>query len=284
MSAKHLFRRCLMFQGVVLCLMGWSGLALAQTGGAGIAEPSPGQGGKDVMWLPTEQALVDKMLDLAKVTPVDHVIDLGSGDGRIVITAARRGARALGIEYNSNLVAVSKRNAALAGVADRAQFVQGDIFEKDFSPATVLTLFLLPELNLRLRPQILDMKPGTRIVSNSFGMADWEPDQRLVLTSAEGCKYSPSCDILLWIVPAKVGGIWSLPQGELQLRQEFQILTGTLKKGDSVIPIADGRVEGNQIRFRIDAAHYAGELVGNSLQGTVTGDPNGHWTGQRGNR
>ena len=128
------------------------------------------------------------------------------------------------------------------------------------------------------------MKPGTRIVSNAFDMADWGPDQKLVLTSAEGCKYSPDCDILLWIVPARVGGIWSLPQGELQLQQKFQILTGTLRNGNRVIPIADGRVEGNQIRFQIDDARYTGELVGNSLQGTVTGSQNGQWMAQRVNR
>ena len=233
------------------------------------------------MWLPTEQALVDKMLDLAKVTPQDYVIDLGSGDGRIVITAAKRGTRALGIEYNSNLVAVSKRNADRAGVADRAQLVLGDIFEKDFSQATVLTMFLLPDLNLRLRPQILDMKPGTRIVSNSFDMADWEPDQKLVLTSADGCKYSPYCDILLWIVPANVGGQWRLPQGVLQLQQKFQFLTGNLSSGNSVTPIADGRVEGNRIRFRIGDALYTCELVGNTLQGTVAGSQNGQWMAQQ---
>ncbi|MGH7829200.1 MAG: SAM-dependent methyltransferase, partial [Candidatus Binatia bacterium] len=131
-------------------------------------KPQVGQEGKDVIWVPTPQALVDKMLDMAKVTPNDYVIDLGSGDGRTVITAAKRGARALGIEYNPDMVELSKRNAAKEGVSDRVQFVKADIFESDFSKATVITMFLLTEINLKLRPKILDLKPGTRIVSNAF--------------------------------------------------------------------------------------------------------------------
>ena len=136
-------------------------------------QPTDGQVGKDVMWIPTAQALAEKMLNLAQVTPQDYVIDLGSGDGRIVITAAKRGARALGIEYNPDLVALSKRNAAREGVGDKARFIEADIFKSDFTQATVITMFLLPELNLQLRPAILDLKPGTRIVSNSFDMGEW---------------------------------------------------------------------------------------------------------------
>ena len=280
MSVKHRLRRCLVLSVVVICLLTLTGLAPAQTAGNEIGEPIPGQWGKDVIWLPSEQALVDSMLTLAKVTPADYVIDLGSGDGRIVITAAKRGARTLGIEYDNKLMEISKRNADRAGVADRAQFVQGDIFEKDFSQATVLTMFLLPSLNLKLRPQILAMMPGTRVVSNSFDMADWEPDQRIELTLVNGCK-SSYCEILLWIVPAKVEGQWRLPQGVLQLQQKFQFLTGNLSSGNSVTPIADGRVEGNRIRFRIGDAHYTCELVGNTLQGTVAGSQNGQWMAQQ---
>src|SRR6266513_2493154 len=140
-------------------------------------EPHVGQEGKDVIWVPTPQALVDKMLDMAKVTPKDYVIDLGSGDGRTVITAAKRGARALGIEFNPDMVALSRRNAAKAGLSDKATFVEADIFRSDLSPATVITLFLLTDLNLKLRPTILTLKPGTRIVSNTFRMGDWEPDE-----------------------------------------------------------------------------------------------------------
>src|SRR5437016_12864892 len=136
-------------------------------------QPQVGQQGKDVIWVPTPQALVDKMLDMAKVTPKDYVIDLGSGDGRTVITAAKRGARALGVEFNPDMVALSRRNAAKAGLSDKATFVEADIFRSDLSPATVLTIFLLTDLNLKLRPTILTLKPGTRIVSNTFRMGDW---------------------------------------------------------------------------------------------------------------
>ncbi|HET8563525.1 MAG TPA: class I SAM-dependent methyltransferase, partial [Candidatus Binatia bacterium] len=136
-------------------------------------EPRVGQEGKDVVWVPTPQELVEKMLDMGKVTPKDYVIDLGSGDGRTVISAAKRGARALGIEYNPEMVDLSKRNAAKEGISDKANFVKADLFESDFSQATVITMFLLPDINLKLRPKILDLKPGTRIVSNTFTMGEW---------------------------------------------------------------------------------------------------------------
>src|SRR5574341_2490839 len=139
-------------------------------------EPQVGQEGKDVVWVPTPQELVDKMLDMAKLTPKDFLIDLGSGDGRTVITAAKRGSKALGIEYNPDMVELSKRNAAKEGVSDKASFVKADLFESDFSQAQVITMFLLPDINLRLRPKILNLKPGTRIVSNSFTMCEWKAD------------------------------------------------------------------------------------------------------------
>jgi SAM-dependent methyltransferase len=281
MIAKRHWRQCVALFMVGFSLMAGGTIAWAQP--KEIWEPQPGQQGKDVIWLPSEQALVDSMLNLAKVTPADYVIDLGSGDGRIVITAAKRGARALGIEYNSNLVEVSKRNAARAGVADRAAFVQGDIFESDYSQATVLTMFLLPSLNLQLRPKILDMKPGTRIVSNSFDMGSWTPDQTVSLTQADGCK-SAYCDILLWIVPAKVEGLWRLPEGDLQLQQTFQSLTGALKRGNDSTPIDDGRIDGNRVYFRIGDTRYTGELAGNALQGTFSGKQNGNWLARRADR
>jgi len=142
-------------------------------------EPQVGQAGKDVVWVPTPQALVDKMLDMAKVTPQDFVMDLGSGDGRTVITAAKRGARALGIEYNPNMVELSQKNAAAAGVTARAAFQNADLFETDLSKAQVITMFLLPSINMKLRPKLLDLRPGTRIVSNTFTMEDWEADETL---------------------------------------------------------------------------------------------------------
>src|SRR5918996_72513 len=195
-------------------------------------QPQVGQDGKDVVWVPTPQELVEKMLDMGKVTPNDYVIDLGSGDGRTVITAAKRGARALGIEYNPDMVELSKRNAAKEGVGDKAQFMKADLFESDFSHATVITMFLLSSINMKLRPKILNLKPGTRIVSNSFDMEQWKPDET---ATAEGC--SNWCTAYLWIVPAKANGTWKLPNGELTLKQTFQMISGTLKSGNVIAPI-----------------------------------------------
>jgi len=227
--------------------------------------PEVGQEGKDVVWVPTPQALVDKMLDMAKVTPKDYVIDLGSGDGRTVITAAKRGVRALGIEYNPDMVELSKRNAAKAGVSDKATFMKADLFESDFSKATVITMFLLPEINLKLRPRILDLKPGTRIVSNSFDMGEWAADETASVD--DGC--SSWCEALFWIVPAKVAGTWKLPQGELTLTQTFQFVTGTLKSGNVIAPIKIGRLRGDQIEFTAGEAQYSGLVKGSVMEGTM---------------
>jgi SAM-dependent methyltransferase len=226
-------------------------------------EPSVGQEGKDVVWVPTAQALVDKMLDMAKMTPRDYVIDLGSGDGRTVITAAKRGARALGVEFNPNMVELSKRNAEKEGVADKAQFVRGDIFETDFSQATVLTMFLLPELNVRLRPTILKMKPGTRVVTNSFSMGDWEADQTESVN--EDCR--SYCTAHLWIVPANVQGTWKLPQGELTLEQKYQMLSGNLKGGNA--GAVTGRMDGEQISFKVGNTQFSGKVVGDTIEGVA---------------
>ncbi len=253
--------------------------ALAQTQGKEY-QPVERQDGKDVVWLPTSQALVDKMLDMAKVTPQDYVIDLGSGDGRTVITAAKRGARALGVEYNPDMVALSKRNAEKAGVSDRTQFVHGDLFQADFSQATVLTLFLLPEINYQLRPKILNMKPGTRVVSNTFDMSDWTPDQTFDIDDKEKC--SEYCTALLWIVPAKVEGSWKLPQGELILEQKFQMISGRLESGAEKLLIKDGRLNGDEIRFTVGGAQYTGRVSGDSMQGTLkSGEKSAEWKATR---
>ncbi len=228
-------------------------------------EPHVGQEGKDVVWVPTCQALVDKMLDMAKVTPKDYVIDLGSGDGRTVITAAKRGVRAQGIEYNPDMVALSIANAAKEGVSDKAKFMKADLFETDFSQATVITMFLLPEINLKLRPKILDMKPGTRVVSNSFRMEDWEPDE--TATVGEGC--TTWCTALLWIVPAKVGGKWRLGAGELALTQTFQMLSGTLTANGKSMPLSDAKMRGDQIMFTAGGAVYSGRVKGTVMDGTT---------------
>jgi SAM-dependent methyltransferase len=227
-------------------------------------EPTSGQEGKDVVWVPTPQVLVDKMLDMAKVTPADVVMDLGSGDGRTVITAAKRGARAMGVEYNPDMVELSKRNAAKEGVTAKASFVKADLFETDFSQATVITMFLLPDINLKLRPKILNLKPGTRIVSNSFTMGDWEADERVVLTTEGGCTTS-WCTSLLWIVPAKVAGTHRLAQGEVTLKQDFQMLTGTLTAGGKTFAL-EGRVRGDEVSFKAGGREYRGKMNGRNLE------------------
>jgi len=225
--------------------------------------PEVGQHGKDVVWVPSPEQLVDKMLDMAKVTPKDFVMDLGSGDGRTVIAAAKRGAHALGVEYNPDMVALSKRNAAKAGVSDKAGFVEADIFQTDLSKATVVTLFLLTDLNLRLRPRLLSLKPGTRVVSNTFRMGDWEPDQTVEL----GC--DTYCTAYLWIVPARVEGRWKTAQGELTLKQEFQKVSGTLRSGNTSAPISRGSLRGDQLTFLAGGSEYHGRAIGNAIEGTV---------------
>jgi precorrin-6B methylase 2 len=231
-------------------------------------EPHVGQDGKDVVWVPTCQALVDKMLDMAKVTPKDYVIDLGSGDGRTVITAAKRGARAMGVEYEPNMVALSTRNAAKEGVSDRTQFVKADLFETDFSKATVITMFLLQEINLKLRPRLLDMKPGTRVVSNAFTMGEWTADEIVSLEGNKDCNYY--CTAYLWIVPAKVEGTWKLPEGEVTLTQTFQAFSGTFKSGSKSFSVLDGKLVGDQIRFSVGDTLYSGRVSGDTMQGSFT--------------
>jgi precorrin-6B methylase 2 len=235
-------------------------------------EPVSGQAGKDVVWVPTPQVLVNKMLDIAKVTPKDYLMDLGSGDGITVITAAKRGATAVGIEYNPDMVELSKANAKKAGVADKATFLKADIFETDFSKATVITMFLLPQLNLKLRPALLDLKPGTRLVSNTFTMDDWEADASERVE--EGC--TNWCTALLWIVPAKVEGTWQTPQGPLTLTQKFQMISGTL----GADTITDGRLRGEQIEFKAGGKSYTGRVNGNSIKGSIDGG--GSWTATKG--
>src|SRR3954454_12697649 len=238
-------------------------------------EPTVGQAGKDVVWVPTPQALVDKMLDMAKVTPNDYVIDLGSGDGRTVITAAKRGARALGIEYNPDMVELSKRNAAKEGMTGKANFQQADLFKSDFSQASVITMFLLPDINIKLRPKILGLKPGTRVVSNSFTMGDWTADE--TATVGEGC--SSWCTAYLWIVPAKVDGPWKLPQGDLTLKQEFQKVSGTLTSGGKSVPLQDGKLRGSELSFRAGGVDYKGTVNGKRIDGTSA---SGGWSATRG--
>ena len=254
---------------VVAGLALFSATASAQTGQKPPYEPQVGQAGKDVVWVPTPQVLVNKMLDMAKVTPQDLVIDLGSGDGRTVITAAKRGATAMGVEYNPDMVTLSEFNAKQQGATAKATFIKGDIFEYDFSKANVVTMFLLPSINMKLRPKILDMRPGTRIVTNSFTMEDWEADQSETVT--EDC--TSWCTAHLWIVPAKVEGTWQLPQGALTLKQQFQNVTGTLGSAQ-----VTGKLRGSEIEFTAGGQKYTGTVSGNSIKGTSNGQS---WTASR---
>ncbi len=241
-------------------------------------QPQVGQHGKDVVWVPTPQTLVDKMLDMAKMTPQDFVMDLGSGDGRTVITAAKRGARAMGIEYDPDMIELSKQNAAKEGVSDKAEFVKADLFETDFSKATVITMFLLPDINLRLRPKILDLKPGTRIVSNTFTMEAWVADE----TATVGNDCATWCTALLWIVPAKADGVWTLPDGELALTQTFQMVSGTIRLGSDSTPITDGRLRGDEISFTAGNTKYIGRVNGTTIEGTATtGATSAKWRASR---
>jgi hypothetical protein len=235
-----------------------SAAVLAQQAATKQFEPTVGQAGKDVVWVPTPQPLVEKMLDLAKVTPQDFVMDLGSGDGRTVITAAKRGARAQGVEYNPDMVELSQRNAKQAGVDGKATFVKADLFETDFSKAQVVTMFLLPSINMRLRPTILKMKPGTRVVSNTFTMEDWEPDQSETI-SGDCVSW---CTAHLWIVPAQVQGTWTLANQSLTLTQKFQMLTGKLGTTD-----VTGRLRGDDITLTAGGMKYTGKVEGGAMKG-----------------
>ena len=236
-------------------------------------EPRVGQSGKDVVWVPTPQATVNRMLDLARLTSADYVIDLGSGDGVTVIAAAKRGARAHGIEYDARMVELSKRNAEAAQVSSRATFARADLFESDFSEATVVTMFLLPSINLQLRPKLLQLKPGTRVVSNTFDMAEWLPDEKSTVAPCERW-----CTALLWIVPASVGGSWRTPGGELTLAQTFQTVSGTLGSA----PIANGRLRGDELSFSAGGAQFVGRVNGSRIEGTsTTGDRASAWVATR---
>lgn len=239
-------------------------------------KPSVGQEGKDVVWVPTADTLVARMLDMAELTPEDRLVDLGSGDGRTVIAAARRGVPARGIEYNPDLVALSRQNAEAAGVADRATFEVGDIFESDFSEATVVTLFLLPALNLRLRPTLLDMPPGTRIVSNSFHMEEWQSDEQIEVDGA--C--STWCRAYKWVVPARVEGSWKLGDQQLALKQSFQMLEGELRGDGETLEIADARLDGTKIQFTVGQRRYVGEVEGDTMRGSIDGKT--AWSATRG--
>ncbi len=230
--------------------------------------PRSGQPGKDVVWVPSPPQMVSKMLEIAKVTPADYVIDLGSGDGRNIIAAAKLGARGHGVEYNPDMVALSRKLAMEAGVADKAQFVEGDMYVADISKASVMALFLLPVNLNKLAPKFLELRPGSRIVANTFGIDGWEPDVRLSLPQDTECE--SWCEVLLWIVPAKVHGEWTLSNGRLNLTQEYQTVQGTLTLNGAENTVVKGRMNGEEISFVAGGQTYTGTVKGSRIEGTVT--------------
>jgi SAM-dependent methyltransferase len=251
-------------------------------------EPHVGQAGKDVIWVPTPDEVVERMLRMAQVTANDYVVDLGAGDGKIAIAAAKKfGARALGIEYNADMARHAQRNAERAGVAGRARIVQGDIFVSDFTQATVVTMYLLPALNLKLRPQILAMRPGTRVVSHSFSMDDWEADET---SSLDGRR------AYFWVVPAAVAGAWSLELAgggaaeklEMTLEQRYQKIDGTVTLGPVLGGLREARLRGFLVAFSyVDdkgaRRDFSGRVSGARMEGSFRADngTEGRWTATR---
>lgn len=250
-------------------------------------EPRVGQSGKDVIWVPTNDAVADAMLKAAKVKPTDLVYDLGAGDGKIAIAAAKNfGATAVGIEYNKDMAELAKRNTERAGVADKVKIINGDIFVEDFSKATVVTMYLLPDLNLKIRPTILKMAPGTRIVTNSFNMGDWEPDDTVGTGYAQG---------YFWVVPGNAAGKWSLKGMEgsqqpatLEITQRYQRVGGVLNIYGKSQPILGATLTGNRLKFSftdhsnqsrivevtLNGNEFSGQVLENSPLYSITGTRN----------
>lgn len=264
---------------IMLLILPFSHLLLSQETQTGTDyKPSRGQDGKDVIWIPTPEKNVNNMLDLAGVNRNDFLIDLGSGDGRLVIEAARRGAEARGIEFNPDMVEYAKRNAVENGVSDKVEFIQGDLFEADLSEATVITMFLLNSINLRLRPKLLDLKPGTRIVSNTFDMEEWTPDS--TVTMKEDC--NDFCTALLWIIPARLNGTWFMNNGILVLDQTFQMFSGTLITLTDRFRFTDGKLQGDIFSFTHQEEVYYGRVINNTIEGFITrGSKCIHWEGKK---
>jgi hypothetical protein len=247
-----------------------SGLQAAST----VYEPVRGQAGKDVIWIPTPAGLIDKMLTAAKVTEQDSLFDLGAGDGIIAITAARKyGARSVGIEYNPDMAEFARRKVAEARMADKVKIITGDIFQEDFSSATVVTLYLMPHLNLKLRPILLKMKPGTRVVSHAFNMGDWEPDETMSYQFAQG---------FLWVVPAQIEGDWvmtGLDGGPMRLsmNQSFQQIGGSLNRGGQTLGLLGARLRGDEVKFQFMSQDrkvhaFSGRVDGRRITGSVVSD------------
>lgn len=234
-------------------------------------EPIRGQAGKDVIWIPTPEGLIDKMLSTAKVTDQDRLFDLGAGDGIIAITAARKfGAQSVGIEYNPDMAQFARRKVAEAGVSDKVRIITGDIFKEDFSAATVVTLYLMPHLNMKLRPTLLNMKPGTRVVSHAFNMGDWEPDETMSYQHSQA---------YFWVVPAPIQGPWvmtGLDGGPMRMNisQSFQLIGGTLVRAGQTHTMMGARLRGDELRFQFADAErrvhsFSGRVEGQRIVGSV---------------
>lgn len=269
-----------------LCLV--CSAAPAQQAPAQSYAPSLGQSGKDVIWIPTPDDVVERMLRMAKTKSADYVVDLGAGDGKIAIAAAKLfNARALGIEYNPDMAQFAQNNIIKAGVTGNARIIEGDIFTTDFTQASVITMYLLPHLNLKLRPQLLSMRPGTRVVSHSFNMEDWAPDDHSVENGR---------DIYLYVIPATAMGQWSaeIQSGkdkrvmELSFMQRYQKLEGSAQIGTLHAGLRDTRLYGTSIRFSFMdkegvLSEFNGQVTGTRMQGSFNTDKgkNGRWTAVR---
>jgi SAM-dependent methyltransferase len=251
-------------------------VALCLSAAGAAAQPFEGEPGKDVVWIASPRDMVEKMLDMARVTPEDYVIDLGSGDGRNVIAAAKRGTRALGVEYNPALVDVSRRAAAAAGVADKATFVQGDMFEADISRATVLILFLIPDNLRKLDPKFRALKSGTRIVSNTYEIAGWYAEETGRTTPCASW-----CVATLYVVPPDIAGVWRLPDAQLTLEQDLQLVFGNYETAGIGVRIEGGRLHGNDIHFTVNGVEYEGRVNGDTMEGVAKGRTTHAWRATR---
>ena len=248
--------------------------AFATTPAAPSYTPVQGQAGKDVIWIPTPEGLIDKMLTAAKVTDKDKLFDLGAGDGIIAITAARKyGAQSVGIEYNPDMAQFARRKVAEAGMNDKVRIITGDIFQEDFSSATVVTLYLMPHLNMKLRPTLLKMKPGTRVVSHAFTMGDWEPDETMSFNHTQG---------YFWVVPAQIEGSWVMNGFDggpirVNLSQSFQNIGGTLTRGGQSFAMLGAKLRGDEVKFQFITPDrkvhaFSGRVEGGRLTGKVVTD------------
>jgi SAM-dependent methyltransferase len=250
--------------------------------------PYEGQAGKDVIWVPTPLALVNALLDKARVGPGDILVDLGSGDGRFVIEAARRGALATGIEFNPEMVSLSVQKAKKEGLSDKAKFLNMDLFDYDLSNATVVSMYLLSELNLRLRPKLLDLKPGTRIVSNTFNLGAWMPDAEIspdlnqIDSDESESSYNAYSTGYFWIVPAKVEGTWEFRDGHLNIDQNYQMFHGNYIEKGKLHRIEEGKLAGSEISFTIGGVRYTGKVNEGRMDGSyIDGSSNIKWQGKK---